>query len=164
LRTRARIRALYVHALHVPWVLIVLLFTHTCVRISDKPTNPKCRRCLKAPLTENHRLACPHDSLMTRLPSYYAIRKIRHELLLVPQLLNQSGHHIGLLVHDFDPDRPHYLARRCFPRRLWHFALRHHFVDELLAAGPSRPPASTTNPCTAPLYVLEYPSPRVRSG
>jgi hypothetical protein len=71
--------------------------------------------------------------------------------LLVPQLLNHSGHHVGLLVHDFDPDRPHYLARRCF---LAASGISHSAATSsmnFLAAGPSRPPASTTNPCTAPL-------------
>ena len=41
--------------------------------------------------------------------------------------------------------------RRCFPRHLRHFAVRHHLV-----AGPSRPPASTTNPCTAPVYLFLF--------
>ncbi len=35
--------------------------------------------------------------------------------------INVAITYVCLLVHDFDPDRPHYLASRCFPR---HFALR----------------------------------------
>ncbi len=49
-------------------------------------------------------------------------------------------------------------ARRCFPRRFWHFALRHHFADELLgrrAQPPSCLPAPP--PCTSSSSQLHPP-------
>ena len=63
--------------------------------------------------------------------SHDAVREVHHMLLLSPQLLNQHCHHVRLLVHEVDPDRPQNLER-CRPSRaLGHVALAHHLVDEL---------------------------------
>ncbi len=62
--------------------------------------------CTKAPPIENH----PDSPALIHV--YYAVRKIRHKLLLAPQRLNQSGHHVGVLVHDFYPNRPHHVHAR----------------------------------------------------
>jgi hypothetical protein len=90
----------------------------------------------------------PLSASQTRLPSHDVVRENP------PQTAPRSSALESMWsscrpAHDLDPDRPHYLARRCFPR---HLALRQHLVDEF--SWPPEDPAallhaSTTNPCTA---------------
>ena len=62
--------------------------------------------------------------------------------------------YVRSLVREVDPDRSQN-HERCRPSRaLGHVALAHHLVDERPCGGPSRPPDSTTNSRTTPLYVL----------
>jgi hypothetical protein len=68
------------------WIVLIAC-TNTSSR-RDEPKNPQVPKS-----TTDRKSQTPLPS------SYYAIRKIRHELLLVPQLLNQNGHHIGQRVH-----------------------------------------------------------------
>ncbi len=83
-------------------------------------------------------------AIQTRLPAF---REICQQLLLVPQLLNQRGHNVCLLVHDSTPIALSILLAAAFlatPDALRQ--LQPALVDELI--GRRTQPPSTTSPCT----------------